>query len=232
MNPSVTWLRPQDLGAQFVLDPATHKFRHNPVSVDPGQVLSQGSDLNAFLNALGVQNAQTTYHLALAGHTIQLYRTASGVTTLQDTVDTTLFDMSVSGATIINGILSLTETNGGPTVQVDLSAFLKAVSYANSNAIAITGQGNPGSPLVVSFVVDATVPAVTGAAGNLLKVSVNGAKVDPSDVLALLNANISHTLVVDTANALLRSVVNGIGATVPLTEILDVTGVHQGWMLT
>jgi hypothetical protein len=57
--------------------------------------------------------------------------------------------------------------------------FALVVVTADSNSIALTGNGNTGTELTAALKLDAL-------AGNLLKVTASGTKVDPADVKAAL----------------------------------------------
>lgn len=229
MTPEITLLQEQDLGPQFFLRP-DHRFGISVESGDAGNLLATGSDGGAMLLATTIQGAQTTYNAAIVGRTIVLYATTNGKTTVVCTLDLSVVDMTVTGATITNGILSLTESNGGPTVQVDLSAFIKGVVTQGTPGVRWTGLGTAASPLQAEVNLDGTVAAVSGY-GNLLKETAAGLKVDAADLLGFLNAATTVTVTVDGTNGLLKILVNGGLGTAGLSRAKAIDGTVIGYML-
>lgn len=102
------------------------------------------------------------------------------------------FDFSALGIDVfVNGgtfdpstwILTLTDNSGiTPNIVLDLSE-LKKVSTAVTSSIALSGTGEPQSPLNANLILDLTQP-------NLVSVGNEGVVVKPSDVKALATVEI------------------------------------------
>ena len=182
-----------------------------------------------FLAAVDVQGAQITYTAAIVGRTIVFYQTANGVTKPVSTLDLSVVDMTVTGATITNGILTLTESNGGPTINVDLSAFIKSVVTTSTPSIRWTGSGTSADPLKADLAIDATVASLGGTT-NLLRVSATGVRVDPVDVLLMIQATASVTLSVDATNGLFKVATLSKVGSIAVNRAVGMDGTVLGWI--
>ena len=216
---------PTNLGPQFYKDPATQKFRISVVSTDATNVAVAGSDGGAKVTQAIIQANQLSYTFGYdpTAKKLTLYQTTSGTTSVVSTVDPNVYDLTVNGATLANGKLTLTETNGGASVTVDLNAFLQEVSLANTNAISLVGGGHANEPLTATLVIDPET-------NNILKVGVAGARVDTQDILTFLNGctTITTSLVADDANGVIRMKVGGSTATAASIVLTDANGVRIG----
>ena len=224
-------LQKKDLNTSvFTYNSTTKTFSIKPVSTDSANLLTSGADGLASLTPGVVQNNQITYTASLDNATppnLILYKTVGGTTTAVSTVAVgSTANPQVTGGSYnaTSGVLTLTETGSGNNVTINLGAFLTAVQTANSNSISHSGTGTGSSPLTASVILDPE-------SGNLLKVTASGTKVDPADVLALLNANITHGLTVNTSAGLLTSVVNGVTATTNLLLLQGADGSTIGYAL-
>lgn len=240
-------VQPGDLGSQFVFDGAAKKWNITGVgpSADAGNLLTSGSDGASFLNQAAVQGAQIKYTFAYnsTSKKIELLDSTGAVVSQIDpiSIETDFGDVSINGSVVTFH----DATDPSKTYVADFSAYLTTVAKANSNAIAISGDGTAGAPLTATLTVDPL-------AGNLLKVDVSGAYVDPADVLALLNANLnvtltstantlevdvngvkssatiinSNTLAVDATAGTVDSTVNGVKASANAIELVNSGGTH------
>ena len=222
-------LQPHDLdGVTILIDTSGPNpvIRAIPYSADGGNVLVKGSDGKALLTPAGVQAAQSRYALAIDStkKIIQLMRSDNGAAPVVDTsVNTAVFDVSVTGATIDNnGNLILQESNGGGTVTVSLSSYLTTVAFLASQSTTVSGAGTAANPLEINLKVDATV------AGNLVKISANGVKVDPADVVALINNSIQVTTTVDTTNNVFSTKVGNQTSSNPIVYLTGLDGTVIG----
>lgn len=220
----LTLLQKKDLAPQFVYDAVAKLIRVAAASADPGNILIQGSDYGAVLTEGAVRSAQITYTLALEGHLIKLYKTIDGVTTLQNTADTTTFDMHLASGSLVNGVLTLSGSNGEPDITIDFSAYLKFVSTLDSTSVAFAGQGNPGSPVTAAVKLSVN-------ANNMLTIQPDGVNLSSADVLALITSNMTNAISVDPGNGVLRTTVLGKSATAPLVQANDLGGNVIGWLL-
>lgn len=189
-------VQPGDLGSQFVFDAITKKWKiigAGP-STDANNLLTAGSDGSSYLSQAAIQGAQLKYTFAYnsTSKKIELLDSTGAVVSQIDpiSIETDFGDVSINGS-----IITFHDaTDPSKTYVSDFGTYLIAVAKANTNAIALSGLGTSADPLTATLTVDPL-------AGNLLKVTVTGAKVDPADVLALINANLSVTLT-STANTL------------------------------
>ena len=244
----INFVLANDLGTQFVLDQVTGKYKVGGTgpSTDAGNVLTTGTDDSTLLTVSAIKAAQLKYTLGYNAteNKLEQYNSDGEVVSsidphvIQVTLDS--FDLSDSA----NGSITFVDKdNGGQTFTLNFAEFLKTVAKANTNAIAISGDGKVGTPITASLVLDP-------AGGNLLKVGVAGASVSDSDVLALLNANISvsltslgntmtmnvngqsanatiinsNALSVDATTAVVKSSVNGVEATIPGLQLCSADG--------
>ena len=224
----LTLIQPKNLGPQFYMRP-DHTYGIAVESADLSNLVRTGSDGGAFLAAADVQGAQITYNAAIVGRTIVFYATANGVTSAVATLDLSVIDMTVTGATITNGMLTLTESNGGPTITVDLSAFIKSVVTTTTPSIKWTGSGTAADPLKADLVVDATV-AMLGGVGNLLRVSATGVRVDPVDVLGFLSVVTTTRLQIDATNGLFKVSSIGSQGAIGIVRAVGLDGTVLGFM--
>lgn len=201
---------PGNLGSQFTFNSTTGKWvvAGTGVSSDAGNILTAGTDHAPLLTQAVIRSNQTTYTLAMSADNkkIQLMNQAGAVISV---IDPTVFEAQLDGVAISNGVFTFNDASGNAVGTLNTGLFLQTVSIANSNAVSISGTGVAGSPVTASLVVDTIT-------GNLLKVSTNGALVSSSDILALLNANITHTL--SSAVNTMTSIVNGVTATAPIVN--------------
>ena len=239
-------VQPSDLGAQFVLDPASTKWKI--VGVGPaseaGNLLVAGTDGAPLLTKSAVQSNQITYTFAFNSST-KLIDLIDSTGSIVSSINPAVFQGELDGVSINNSQVTFSDTVAGHALSVDFSTFLTKVALANTNAIGLSGDGTALNPLTASLTVDPV-------AGNLVKVGVNGVSVNTADILALLNsattvgltssantlsltvdghtatANIinSNSLSVDSANGVINSSVNGIAATAGAVELVDSAGTH------
>jgi hypothetical protein len=178
---------PSDLGSEFTFSGGKwHVNANGGVSSDVGNVLTLGSDNKAMLTENVVKSNQLTYSLSLDSANGKIVLTdSSGASSyisaavLQGSMDDV--DINADGTSI-----TFVDKENARNVTINFSTFLTAVSKANTNAIALSGDGK-ASPLTATLIIDPI-------AGNLLKVGVNGAYVSTSDIIALLNSNTSVSL--------------------------------------
>lgn len=188
----MTWtdinvIQPHDFGAQFYLENGKWKVTSSGgVSTDSDNILSVGADSKAKLTATDIKTKQKTYALSLDATTAKIKLTDSdGVITSIDTavLQGSMDDVDISAD---NTAITFYDRENSRSTTVDFSTFLTSISKANSNAISLAGDGK-STPLTANLIVDPL-------SNNLLKVSVNGCKVDPADIVALLNSSTSVSL--------------------------------------
>lgn len=217
-----TVVTPTDLDSvYFTQDSASKRFKLVPsgaVSADASNLLTIGTDGKLTVTASAIKSALPSTDIksiAFANNVLSITQADNVVVN----VDLTPLDIHTTGVSLdASGNLVLAQADGAPSLTVSLGAFMKAVLTANSNGVTLAGDGK-ATALSVSLVVDPIM-------GNLFKVTASGLKVDPADVVALFTANVTHTLAVDSANGVFRSVVNGVVATTPIVELVDGSGNH------
>lgn len=237
---------PSNLGAEFSI--VNGKWRVGTgVSTDATNILSTGTDSKALLTADVIKANQKTYIISLdvPNGKIKLTDSTGGESYIDTSVmQGTMDDIAISAD---NSTITFIDKQANKTLAVDFSSFLTAVAKASTNAIALTGNGTAASPLTATLTVDPL-------AGNLLKVGVNGAKVDPADILALLSANTtssltstgntmtstvngivsnasiinSNTITTDSSTSKIKSTVNGIEATANAVRLVDSNNIPIG----
>ena len=230
---------PGDMGPEFYIENGKWKV-NTGISTDPGNLLALGTDNKVNLTADTIKANQKTYIISLdvPNGKIKLTDSAGGESYIDTSVmQGTMDDVAISAD---NSSITFIDKQANKTLAVDFSSFLTAVAKANTTAIALTGDGSAAAPLTATLTVDPL-------AGNLLKVGVNGAKVDPADILALLSANTtssltsngntmtstvngvtsnasiinSNTITTDSAASKIKSTVNGIEASANAVRLVD-----------
>lgn len=152
--------------------------------------------------------------------------TASLITTISMVgLDAKMDDIDVNGSVITFKDSNKDDAN---TLRVDFGEFIKTITTANSNAIKVTGDGKE-TPLTVNFVVDPSDD-------NLLSVSLTGAKVSKSDLLAVLKRDldkiITTELELDETSGKLKLNVNGAEASsVNVIRLVNSAGEKLGFVL-
>ena len=188
----MTWtdisiVHPSDLGVQFYLENGKWKVASSvSVSSDAGNIITTGTDSGAKLTVADIKNNQKTYALSLDGASAKIKLTDSdGVVT---SIDTAVLQGSMDDVDISADNTSITfyDKENSRSVTVDFSTFLTSINKANTNAISLSGNGK-STALTANLIVDPL-------SNNLLKVTVDGCKVDPADVVALLNSSTSVAL--------------------------------------
>lgn len=173
------------LGAGLVFNGALIELDTLPVVLsNPSgpnlQTTVNGSPSNILDLTPAIQAGETTTTLTYNSTSKTLtYTNEDGVAADVD-LSALAVDVYVDGATYNAStmVLTLTDTNGTtPDVTVSL-ADLKAIVTANTNSITLSGTGESATPLKADVKLDPL-------AGNLLKVTAAGTKVDPADVVAL-----------------------------------------------
>ncbi|WP_345815246.1 hypothetical protein AAGS40_23155 [Paraburkholderia sp. PREW-6R] len=156
---------------------ALNKLYQGPSS-DAGNVLVSGTDGKALLTDAAVKQHQTVTQQSWdAVNKVLTFTNEAGQTL---TVNLAAVDAHLAGATLQAGVLVLQGTDGEPDVQIDLTAFLQAVSASSGLGITVSGTGTAQSPLQVSVALDPID-------GNLLRAGQNGlsVRVEAADVAGL-----------------------------------------------
>lgn len=210
----ISIIKPSELGTQFYFDNGKWKVvSTGGVSTDSGNILYTGSDNNVKLTSADIKSNQKTYTLSLDTVTAKIKLTDSdGIVTSIDTavLQGSMDDVDISAD---NSTITFYDRENSRSTAIDFSTFLTSINKANTNAISIDGNGK-STALTANLIIDPL-------ANNLLKVSVNGCKVDPADVVALLNSSTSVSL---TSSANTMSItVNGKSSNAPIVNSLDVT---------
>lgn len=207
---------PTDLGSQFSF--VDGRWRVATVAADAGNLVASGFDGGAYLDQGAIRGAQAYPSFTVADRQLTVDDGAGHITV----VPLDVADIHVTGASLVGTVLHLRQ-DGEPDVELDLGAFLQAVATANSTSIALSGSGTAASPIAASVILDPV------AGTNLLKVGASGIKVDPADILALLNANTAVSTTIDPVDGVFRTTVSGQEATTPIVELVDSAGVHVGY---
>ncbi len=245
--PQYPIVQPSDFGTQFQFDTVSKKWKITGTgpSTDADNLLTTGTDGSTYLGQSAVRSAQLKYTFAYSSISkkIELLDSTGQVVSQIDpiTIETDFGDVGVNGSIIT----FYDATDRSKTYVADFSTYLIAIQRANTNAIALFGSGTAASPLTATLTVDAL-------AGNLLKVTVDGAKVSPSDVLALFNVNLavlvtstentlkvkvnevestatiinSNTLAIDNAAGKVDSTINGVKASANAVQLVNSAGTH------
>ena len=237
---------PHDLGTQFVFDAESGKWKSVNVSTDAANILTTGSDNNAYLSQTAIRNNQVTYTLGYNGTTKRIeLKDDSGATI--SSVDPVLFEANLNG-TFTNGIFTISDADGGTTATLDTTIFLQQIAKVSNNALTVSGLGTVADPLAVTLNVDADTK-------NILSVSATGVMVSSDSVLSILNAatftltstgnqlsldlgnrnqtaNIINSLgITRTVDGLVSTVNGQNSAALSLVEMQDSTGTTIGYLL-
>jgi hypothetical protein len=248
-------VQPGDLGSHFTWDVGTSKWKLTGVSADDYNLLSNGTDGQAYLATTAVQGKQKVYSMAYSTVTKKIELSeitpnadgTSASSVVISSVDPIALQGQLDEITITNGSTITFTDQASPdiTYTCDFSSLMGKLTQA-SNSISLSGDGKAGTALTATLILDPS-------ADNMLKVSVAGTMLDKNDVLALLNtstsitsavntmtltingeahtANIvnSHTVTVDSTNGLLKQEVNGVYANVAIIELTNSANVHIGY---
>lgn len=229
---------PSDLGSEFTFSGGKWHVSTG-VSTDVGNVLTRGADNRPLLTSAAIKSNQKTYVLSHDVANAKIVLTDSDGT--QSYINAAVLQGSMDDVDISADNTSITfiDKENGRTTTIDFSTFLTAINKANSNAIALSGDGK-NTALTATLVLDPS-------AGNLLKVGVAGASVSQSDVLALLNSNTTvslsssansmsvtvngktssaniintNTLAADSTTSTIKSTVNGVVASAAAVRLVD-----------
>ena len=178
-----------------------------------------GSDGKVSVTAANIQSNQITYSLIVDSQNklVKLAGSDGTSTTVStETIEAIIDDIAVNGSVVTFA----DSTNPSGKITVDFSKFLTSLMSANSTSATIYGDGH-----TVPFTVNLTVDPVSG---NLLKIGANGVSVNSSDILSLLNSNITNSL--SSNGNTMTSSVNGITSNAKivnsnsLTNFADTTG--------
>ena len=232
--PDIRVVTPSELSSDFVWDSVNKKWTivaqgGVDISNDEGNALTAGTDGGVFLNQSGLKR----YRLVAdnVNREIKLYELLPGETldpitsTVVGTAAMSSLDASVDDVAIDNGILTFSDVQSGNSFVLDTNNFITAILKANSNSIAITGNGK-NDELVMDLIVDP-------ANGNLLKVTATGASVSEADILAIIQANqgtTTFTAVHDVDDGL-KFNVNGVEQTIPTSRLLNTSDDVLGYLI-
>lgn len=182
-----------NLGNDFALDTVNKKVH---VNVDADTLLRDSA--TGILSAKGkVTN--------LTWDNVTKVITYVNENNVNQTIDLSQFttDINVSGGTFdpVTTVLTLTQDDGGPDIDIDLAALARS-STIDSSTVAFDGDGSSGDPLTATVKVSAT-------AGNSITVNSDGLYVAAQEPLVPL-ATSSATVAID-------GVTNEISATVKVS---------------
>lgn len=230
----VNIIQPQEMGADFTFDNSTKKWKLTAptLSTDANNSLSKGSDDGLFLD----KNSIKQYRIVQdnVARKIKLYSYVADVgfdvnsSTLVDEVDLVTLDAVVDDISIAGGVLTFNDAQTSTQLVFDTNSPIYQVITANSNAIAVTGDGKQ-SPLTIDLIVDPNTD-------NLLKITTTGAIVDKNDILALLNSNgigtIDFSFNKNTSTENLELTINGTTKYLPINRVLNSANEVIGYMLS
>ena len=174
-----------DIGAGLVFNGNLIELAALPVTLSNPTDANLQADVNGNMSNVldltpAVKFAETKTTITYAPATkILTYTGEDGIPANID-LSALAMDIFVNGGTYnaATMVLTLTDNDGTtPDIMIALSE-LKTITTAASDTITFSGDGSDANPLTADLVVDPL-------AGNLLKTSAAGAKVDPADVIAL-----------------------------------------------